>query len=133
MKQQRGREKVFARSVRRDDRPSGAATAVAAAGTATNHDNGDIFQTVPLRIRIPLRATTYAVYIASVIKGTYPFLPKERGNKLSRTAFPTVTFPPQRPNPLCFSFPFIALHSVCFDDFYPPAAPPSNPHAVRIC
>jgi len=28
------------------------------------------------------------LYIASVIKETYPFLPKRRGNKLSRTMFP---------------------------------------------
>lgn len=28
------------------------------------------------------------MYIASVIKETYPFLPKELGNKLSRTMFP---------------------------------------------
>lgn len=116
---------MLGRNVRRDGCPSRAATAVAAAGTATNHDNDDIFQTVPLRIRIPLRATTYAVYIATVIKGTYPFLPKERGNKLSRTAFPTVTpgAPPcpahPTPDALCFSFPFIAPHFVRSDAFSP--------------
>lgn len=49
------------------------------------------------------------VYIASVIKETYPFLPKELGNKLSRTMFPLsslrhfrvrrLAFPPRRSIP----------------------------------
>lgn len=40
------------------------------------------------------------VYIASVIKETYPFLPKERGNKLSRTMFP---LPSPRPSRTTFA------------------------------
>ena len=58
------------------------------------------------------RAATYVACIATVIKETYPFLPKERGNKLSRTTFPTVTSLLWLP-PLFVSL-FLSLHRISF-------------------
>lgn len=82
----------------------------------TNHDNNDIFRSVSVPIRDTFaKPATYVVCIASVIKEPYPFLPKECGNKLSRTTFPTVTLPLWLPPLFLFSFHCIAFRSVaCF-------------------
>lgn len=114
--------------MRRDDRPSCTATAVVTAGSATIHDNQQRQPTTTTTIffevsRFPIQDTftkpaTYVVCIASVIKETYPFLPKECGNKLSRTTFPTVTLPLWLPPLFLFSFHCIAFRLVAY--FSPP-------------
>ena len=105
--------------MRRDDRPS--CTATVAAGSVTNRDNpgygerryfskclGTVYRDTFAK------AATYVVCIPGVIKETYPFLPKERGNKLSRTTFTTVTSLLCLPLSTLFVSLFLSLHRISF-------------------